>query len=152
MAAVIDFHTASAVPHHLPLGEGRPERPRFSVIEGGRSATGLRQRRIYLRRRVVAVAAVLAVLFVGAQIVGAASDLVVGGSAGDVGTAVHRVRPGDSLWAVASTIDPTADPRDVIDRIVELNSTTGSSEADLEFSPDAPLQVGQALVVPARRG
>ena len=35
------------------------------------------------------------------------------------------VAPGDSLWSVAEAHDPHADPRLVIERILELNSLTG---------------------------
>jgi Tfp pilus assembly protein FimV len=136
MAAVIDLRTGSAV---SPPDE-HPRRPALTVIEGGRSPAALRRRRVYLRRR-VAVAAVLIV--VAGALVQAAASLVVSLTAIDteVPTVVHRVAPGDTLWAVAGAADPTADRRDLIDQIVALNADG--------FSPDEPLQLGQELLVPA---
>jgi nucleoid-associated protein YgaU len=45
---------------------------------------------------------------------------------------VYVVQPGDTLWAIAHKVDPHADPRDVVDRLVELNGA-------------AALQPGQRL-------
>ncbi len=47
------------------------------------------------------------------------------------------VQPGQSLWSVAQTADPNADPRQVMQQIVELNSLAGDV-----------IQVGQRLWVP----
>jgi hypothetical protein len=143
MAAVIEFRTGSAI-QELPRPQA-PRRPQLSVIHGGRSPEVMRLRRTYLLRRIVAT---LAVLAVAAFVVAAASSVLsgAGASASDT-TAVHTVRPGDTLWEVAATADPQADPRDVIDRIVELNSADGAA-----FSPDAPLRVGQVLTVPGTAG
>ncbi|GAA2187032.1 MULTISPECIES: LysM peptidoglycan-binding domain-containing protein [Leucobacter] len=49
------------------------------------------------------------------------------------------VQPGSSLWSLATDLDPTADPRDVITEIVQLNQLDGSS-----------LQAGDAIAVPLR--
>lgn len=49
------------------------------------------------------------------------------------------VQPGDSLWTVASSIAPNADPRDTISELVRLNQ--------LE---DADVFAGEALAVPLR--
>jgi nucleoid-associated protein YgaU len=48
------------------------------------------------------------------------------------------VEPGDTLWALAREIDAAADPRAVIDNIVELNG----------LSPGADIHPGDVLVVP----
>ena len=143
MAAVIEFRTGSAIqePSFTPEPARRPQ---LSVIHGGRSPHVRRLRRTYLRRRLlVAVAALAVVMFLGA----AASAAMSGGAATTARTEVHTVRPGDTLWRVAVAADPQADPRDVIDRIVQLNSGSGGT-----FSPDAPLRVGQQLTVPANAG
>jgi len=143
MAAVIEFRTGSAISDH-PVVHA-PRRPQLSVIQGGRSPEAIRLRRTYLRRRLVAAVAALAL---AAFAVAAVSSVLTGaGAAPSAGTAVHTVRPGDTLWEVAVAADPQADPRDVIDRIVELNSSAGT-----QFSPDAPLRVGQRLTVPASAG
>jgi hypothetical protein len=47
------------------------------------------------------------------------------------------VLPGQSLWSVAQTADPNADPRQVMQQIIELNSLAGDV-----------IQVGQRLWVP----
>jgi len=52
--------------------------------------------------------------------------LSTGSAAADnrtVGTSVQHVTvlPGQSLWQVAETVAPQADPRDVVDAIVDLN-------------------------------
>jgi hypothetical protein len=46
------------------------------------------------------------------------------------------VQPGDTLWGLALTLAPGADPRPIVDRLAERNG--GSS-----------LQAGQRLIVPA---
>src|SRR5690606_5984646 len=35
------------------------------------------------------------------------------------------VHPGDSLWSIATTVAPDADPRDVVDAIARLNALDG---------------------------
>jgi len=47
------------------------------------------------------------------------------------------VQPGQSLWSVAQTDDPNADPQQVMQQIIELNSLTGDV-----------IQAGQRLWVP----
>jgi len=37
--------------------------------------------------------------------------------------AVYVVQPGDTLWSIAHRVEPHADPRDVVDRLVELNGS-----------------------------
>ena len=144
MAAVIEFRTGSAIQE--PSFSPEPaRRPQLSVIHGGRSPQVRRLRRTYLQRRLlVAVAALAVVVFLGAA---ASAALSNGAATTSARTEVHTVRPGDTLWQVAAAADPQADPRDVIDHIVQLNSGSGSS-----FSPDAPLRVGQQLTVPASAG
>ncbi len=46
------------------------------------------------------------------------------------------VQPGDTLWSIATWLDPGADPRRLVD---ELSDLTGSTT----------LQPGQRLVIPA---
>jgi hypothetical protein len=47
------------------------------------------------------------------------------------------VLPGESLWTIASQAEPGADPRSVIQEIVDLNALGGTS-----------IQPGQHLLVP----
>jgi Tfp pilus assembly protein FimV len=37
--------------------------------------------------------------------------------------AVYVVQPGDTLWSVAHELEPHADPRDVVDHLVDLNGS-----------------------------
>lgn len=46
-------------------------------------------------------------------------------------------QPGDSLWSIASSLDPEADPRDVVAEIVRLNQLSSSG-----------IDAGQAIAVP----
>lgn len=48
-------------------------------------------------------------------------------------------QPGESLWSLASDLDPQVDPRDLIAEIVQLNQLEGSD-----------VEAGQALAVPLR--
>ena len=54
-------------------------------------------------------------------------------------TVTVTVQPGDTLWAIASSVDPGADPRALIAEIREANALT-----------DAGLVPGQVLQVPTR--
>ena len=143
MAAVIEFRTGSAISEQ-PTIPHRPDRPALSVIHGGRSPEVLRIRRAYLRRRLIALALVVAAVVLLGNAVGA---IVAPAATSSERIVTHTVRPGDTLWSLAVSADPQADPRDVVDRIVELNSAGGAS-----FSPDAPLRVGKVLTVPAVAG
>jgi len=49
------------------------------------------------------------------------------------------VEPGDTLWTIATRAAPGEDPRDLVDRIEELNSLDGA------------LQVGSRIAVPLDR-
>lgn len=78
--------------------------------------------------------------------VGIAFAAISGGSAiasgEDVAVATFEtvtVMPGDTLWSIASTVAPTADPRDVIGEISRLNMLRGGE-----------LQIGQELAIPAQ--
>jgi LysM repeat protein len=47
------------------------------------------------------------------------------------------VQPGQSMWSIAASADPAADPRVVIQQIISANSLTGTS-----------IRAGQLLWVP----
>ncbi|MDQ0729025.1 LysM peptidoglycan-binding domain-containing protein [Microbacterium sp. W4I20] len=49
------------------------------------------------------------------------------------------VLPGDTLWSIATSIAPAADPREVIGEISRLNMLRGGE-----------LQIGQELAIPAQ--
>lgn len=50
---------------------------------------------------------------------------------------VHVVRPGETLWGIATLIAPERDPRIVIEDLREVNAL-----------PDSSLQIGQVLELP----
>ncbi|WAA64900.1 LysM peptidoglycan-binding domain-containing protein [Microbacterium oxydans] len=51
------------------------------------------------------------------------------------------VMPGDTLWSIATSVAPDADPRDVIGDISRMNLLRGGG-----------LQIGQELAIPAQYG
>lgn len=69
------------------------------------------------------------------------SALASGGDEAATSTVFETVTvlPGDTLWSIASSVAPTADPRDVIGEISRLNMLRGGE-----------LQIGQELAIPAQ--
>lgn len=84
----------------------------------------------------ITTASVLAVL----ALVFAAFAPNASASTGDVSanTHVQIVEAGQTLWQIASEVDPSADPRETINRILDLNSLSNSAQ----------IHAGQALIVP----
>ncbi|GGF40920.1 LysM peptidoglycan-binding domain-containing protein [Subtercola lobariae] len=89
---------------------------------------------------------VLAVLVSLPLIAALAAFAILGGSAaiatGDSSSATYSyitVEPGESLWGIAQSLDPSADPRDVIAQIVDLNQLHSSD-----------VQSGQRLALPSQ--
>lgn len=87
---------------------------------------------------------VLAALIALPIAIGIAAAALSGGSAtasaeasGGVSFETVTVVPGDTLWSIATTIAPEADPRDVIDEIRRLNLLQSGA-----------LSVGQELALP----
>jgi nucleoid-associated protein YgaU len=78
----------------------------------------------YWRRRIVAagiaVGTVLTAAHAGAAL--GASPLTASGRRPHVVT--HIVQPGDTLWKIAGELDPKADPRAIVDQLVEARHTT----------------------------
>jgi Tfp pilus assembly protein FimV len=146
MAAVIDLHTGSHVIHSVPddVPAAAP-RPQLRVLQGGRSAAGARvapvSRRTYVLRRSLVVVAAAVVVVVAAQLIGSLAGALVGSapSTRPASGQVRVVRSGDTLWSIARDAAPGTDPRVVVDDLLVLNG-------------DAPLRVGQQLVLPASLG
>jgi Tfp pilus assembly protein FimV len=89
---------------------------------------------------------VLATLAAVPAIIAISVAMISGGTAlanRDAGAPVESfstvtVSVGDTLWSIAESVAPTADPRDVVDAIVRLNALDGVS-----------LEAGQSLAIPA---
>lgn len=140
-AAALPLHSLpSRQPTTVPPGPGSPRRPTLRVLEGGRAPERLARQAVYRRRRlaalVVAVVLTAAVLVLAnAVLARTAGDGTPDSVAGTSSPAVHVVQPGDTLWSIARELDPQADVRLTVDRLVDLNG-------------GAPLVVGQRLELP----
>jgi len=91
------------------------------------------------RRVLAALAALPAVVAVCIAMISGGSALASrdAGPSSDAFTTV-TVSSGETLWSIAETVAPEADPRDVVDAIVRLNALDG-----------VELQAGQSLAIPA---
>jgi LysM repeat protein len=67
------------------------------------------------------------------------SQAVASAELGDADFGYVVVQPGGSLWDVASEVDPSVDPRDLVAEIVRLNNLEGSG-----------VQAGQPIALPLR--
>ncbi len=144
MAAVIELRTGQALADEQ-LRSPRPSAPapQLRVIHGGRSPVARQMRRTFLLRRLFVAAVAVLVVWVLAQVVGAAvaplgSSSVTPAPLGSV----HVVEQGDTLWGLATAVDPQADPRDVVDDIIELNQGSAA------VSSDGQLRAGEELRLP----
>lgn len=102
----------------------RPTRPRLRLTERGRSVL----------LALVALPIVLALLPFAINGGGATATLEAGQP-----LQVVVVQPGQSLWALAEQLAPSADPRDVIEELIAVNRLA-----------TADVQAGQQLVIPPR--
>jgi hypothetical protein len=137
---------APARPRLKPRTGARPEpgtapgiAPEVAPGIGPRPQTGPGPLRLTRRGRLVvflaSLVAVLSVLFV------VLSDAATGTAerGRPVPVRMVAVEPGDTLWTIATRAAPGEDPRDLVDRIEELNSLDGA------------LQVGSRIAVPLDR-
>jgi LysM domain len=138
----------------VPGSEVRGGRPGDDMRRGQRSAAGPgmpatgHAGQLRLTRRGRAVLAAVVILVVTAAVTATLFWLSAGGGAqaatpgAGPGTA-HQglsqvvVQPGQTLWSIASRAEPTADPRSVVQQIIEVNAL-GSPM----------IQAGQLLWVP----
>lgn len=91
--------------------------------------------RLTRRGRLVLLALVAALAFTLISLGQVAAQAGGGGDAAPARTWV--VQPGETLWVIAERVDPDADPRETVARIVAMNDLPSSS-----------VLVGQELVVP----
>jgi LysM domain len=118
---------------------GAPRRPAQAQMARARPRARLTRRgRIVMSALVIAAMLLVAVL----AWIGGATRAEAAGS-GSPPSAVYRnlasviVQPGESLWTIATQAEPTADPRSVIQQIIDLNALGAAS-----------IQPGQRLWVP----
>ena len=101
----------------LPTDRYRPERP--IPVRPRRHRTAA----VYLRRRFVAAALGVVLVLVAGQAAAAlgGSSLAPTERRPQVDTVV--VEPGDTLWSIARRVAPDADPREVVDALVQARGT-----------------------------
>jgi hypothetical protein len=120
---------AAPVPGQTP----RHDPPGKQAIHPARAARGQAANpplRLTRRGRiVVAVAAALVLAALSLVIAGAAqaTNHPVSARTAQQNLAQVTVHPGQNLWSVAESADPSADTRVVIQQIIELNSLTGNT-------------------------
>ena len=109
--------------HRSPV---RPSRPVLVVLPPVTRPGA----RIYRRRRLAVLGAALSVLALPALVFAASgSSMTVSPASAPPApvvapaSACYVVQPGDTLWSIAHRIEPQADPRDVVDHLVELNGS-----------------------------
>lgn len=99
--------------------------------------------RLRMTRRGRLVLAALITLLCGAVLFAVAvltADRAQASSAQpDVSFSYVVVEPGQTLWALASDLDPNADPREVIDEVVSLNQLQSSE-----------LRTGDRIAIPTK--
>lgn len=115
-----------------------PSRPAVRTTSGARPLRLTRRAR-RLARTVVVLVLVVAALVVSGLSRGAVSQAGTGPAVSGTRTVV--VQPGQTLWTIARSLTPEADPRETVARIQELNNLSGSGSVSV--------RPGQALVVPA---
>ena len=90
------------------------------------------------RRVLVALAAAPLAIGLGFAAISGGSAIASGETAVTASFETVMVMPGDTLWSIAESVAPQADPRTVISDITSLNALSSQS-----------LQVGQQLAIPA---
>lgn len=105
----------------------------------GGSASTTRLRLTTRGRRVIAfLASVPAVIALSIAIVSGGGALASGEGSAPAGTfETVTVMPGETLWSIAQSVAPEADPRDVVDAIMRLNAL-----------PSGQLDAGQKISLP----
>ena len=109
--------------------------PRRAVL-GAAPATRLRLTR--RGRRVLAfLASVPAIVALSIAIISGGGALATSDSGAGAAFEKVTVMPGDTLWSIAESDAPQADPRDVVDAIMRLNAL-----------PSGSLDAGETIAIP----
>ena len=116
----ISFSTAAVIP--------APARPatRLRLTARGRGV-------------LLALASVPLALGIAFAAISGGSAIASGADTAAVSVETVTVMPGDTLWSIATSVAPDADPRDVIGEISRMNLLRGGE-----------LQIGQRLAIPAQ--
>ena len=115
------------------LAGGAAQRPHLRVVRETPAPPATRVRLTRRGRTVVKILVTLAILLVVSLAGLAAAAKVQAAGSGAPAGSVHRhltamvVRPGESLWSLAMQAQPTADPRVVVQEIIDINALPGST-------------------------
>lgn len=124
-APSVQYDAAHAALSARPIRPARVAQPRLRITARGRAVLLV----------LASLPVVIAALLFGINGGGASASL----EGSSVPLEYVTVQPGDSLWQVAESIAPFADPRDVISAIVSLNGLTS-----------ADVFAGEQLEIPAQ--
>lgn len=109
--------------------------PRRAVL-GAAPATRLRLTRRG-RRVLDFLASVPAIVALSIAIISGGGALATSDSGAGAAFEKVTVMPGDTLWSIAESVAPQADPRDVVDAIMRLNAL-----------PSGSLDAGETIAIP----
>lgn len=141
VAQVLTIPTALTAQHDRARSFGVEHVPAAHVSSRASATPQATRLRLTRRGRVVfgtlTTLAVVAGLAIAAMFGG--SSAVASSDPSDAQFGYVIVEPGASLWQVASQLDSSVDPRDLVAEIVRLNQLQGSS-----------VQAGQPVAVPLR--
>lgn len=102
-------------------------------VRAARNPSPMRTRAQAFRRRRLFAVLLSGVLFVMAARTGVALGSSTGGAAEPTPPVEYVVEPGDTLWTIASALDPDRDPREVVDALVVVRG-------------NSPLQPGETIL------
>ena len=95
--------------------------------------------RVRLTRRGRALVRALAIVLVVAVFLLVAPGLARGdGPERPAPRVTYVVKPGDTLWSIASRVAPDRDPRPVVDGLIKTNDVRGGLQAGQELSIPVP--------------
>jgi len=120
---------AAPVPGPTPRHEP-PGKQAIHPARAARSQAANPPLRLTTRGRIVVAVAVALVLAALSLVIAGAAQATnhpVSARTAQQNLAQVTVHPGQSLWSVAESADPSADTRVVIQQIIELNSLTGNT-------------------------